>query len=115
MSKDSWPPKLDAVLAAPEHHRVLLENEHVRVLETRIRPGETTALHTHQHPAATTILSWADMVRRDEHGAVLLDTRGAAGPDALPATTWTPPLGPHTLTNVGAEDIHVIAVEIKGR
>ena len=28
-----WPGKLDGVIAAPETHKVMFENEHVRVLE----------------------------------------------------------------------------------
>ena len=39
--------QLDAVAAAPEHHKVLLENDQIRVLETLILPGEETAVHTH--------------------------------------------------------------------
>ncbi len=42
----------DAVAAAPHHHKLLMENETVRVLETRIAPGERTAVYTHQWPAA---------------------------------------------------------------
>ena len=89
-----------------------MENEHVRVLETIIKPGETTALHTHQWPAATTFLSSSEVVRRDESGHILLDTRGM---DPLPAMSavWTPPLGPHTLENVGKRDVNVITVELK--
>jgi hypothetical protein len=38
----TWPDSLDAVEAAPASHRILFENDAVRVLETRIAPGETT-------------------------------------------------------------------------
>ena len=49
---ESWeyPDSLDAMVAAPESHRVLLENDDVRVLETTIHPGETIPLHTHRWP-----------------------------------------------------------------
>lgn len=30
-----WPDELDAVVAAPHQHRLLFENAHVRVLDTR--------------------------------------------------------------------------------
>ena len=30
-------PVLDALVAAPDHHRVRLENEHVRALDTKLR------------------------------------------------------------------------------
>src|SRR5262245_11823712 len=41
-----WPDSLDAVLAAPSSHRVLFENEHTRVLEVTIAPGEREPEHT---------------------------------------------------------------------
>ncbi len=37
----------DAVKVAPEHYTVLLENDKVRVLEVKIKPGEKEAMHTH--------------------------------------------------------------------
>ncbi len=44
---EQWPESLDATTAAPNHHEVLLENDRVRVLDTRIGPGERTPVHTH--------------------------------------------------------------------
>jgi hypothetical protein len=41
----AWPDELDALLASAAHHRLLLENERARVLETVIQAGETTAIH----------------------------------------------------------------------
>lgn len=31
--------QLDAVAAAPKHHKVLLENDQILVLETLLKPG----------------------------------------------------------------------------
>ena len=45
-----WPDTLDALIAAPQHHRLVFENEHVRVPEVRIGPGEIVPLHTHRWP-----------------------------------------------------------------
>ena len=70
-----FPDSLDAVAAAPVHHTVLLENSNVRVLDTRIPPGDTVALHTHRWPSVLHVLSWSDVVRRDDNGSVVLDTR----------------------------------------
>jgi quercetin dioxygenase-like cupin family protein len=47
-----WEESLDALSAAPAQHRLLFENAHVRVLDTRIAPGERTPVHTHRWPAA---------------------------------------------------------------
>src|SRR4051812_23889671 len=38
----------DAVAAAPNVYTVVFENEHVRLLEARVRPGDSSVLH--QHP-----------------------------------------------------------------
>ncbi len=107
-----WPENLDALAVAPRHHTRLFENERVRVLDTRIAPGDTVPLHTHCWPAVHHVMSWSDFVRRDQHGAVQVDTRGK--PAAAPgAALWSGPLGPHTLENVGSAELHVVSVELK--
>jgi hypothetical protein len=105
--------ELDAVVAAPEHHTVVFENERVRVLDTRVEPGDIVPLHTHRWPGVQHLLSFADFVRRDGDGRVLLDSRGLdlAGEGAL--VLWSEPLPPHTLENVGTLPIHAIVVELK--
>ena len=42
-----WPENLDAVKAAPENHKVIFENEHVRVLEVTIAPHSKEPIHVH--------------------------------------------------------------------
>ena len=66
---------LDAMTAAPDHHTVLFENDRVRVLDTRLGPGEQTPVHAHEWPAALYVLSWSDFVRRAPDGTVLVDSR----------------------------------------
>lgn len=107
-----WPDELDALVAAPEHHSLLLENERVRVLETLIPPGETTAVHTHRWPNVQYVVSSTDFIRRDGEGSVLLDTRAGGGAET-PATHWSEPLPPHSIENLGERDLHVIMVELK--
>ncbi len=109
----TWPPNLDAVIAAPEHHRLLLENDSVRVLDTLIQPGDIVKLHTHRWPATYYILSAGDFIRRDETGRVTLDTRNLSEKPRAGQAIWSGPLGLHTLENVGDTPIHVISVEIK--
>lgn len=63
-SASLWPAELDALVAAPAHHRLLLENSRVRVLDTQIAPGQRTPVHTHQWPAVHYVLSGSAFVRR---------------------------------------------------
>jgi len=108
-----WPDSLDAVSAAPRHHTILLENADVRVLETRIPPGDVVPVHTHCWPSVQHVLSASDFVRRDPDGTVLLDTRLSPGSYAAPLLLWSEPLPPHSLENVGATEIRVVSVELK--
>jgi hypothetical protein len=108
----TWPDSLDAVEAAPASHRILFENDAVRVLETRIAPGETTQVHTHRWPGILYVLSFGHFVRRAGDGMLLLDTRAGVVPQ--PGTAlWSGALPPHTLENVDTSEIHVIGVELK--
>jgi hypothetical protein len=46
-----WDPSLDAVAAAPANHRVLFENERLRVLEVNLAPDEEEPTHHHRWPS----------------------------------------------------------------
>jgi isopentenyldiphosphate isomerase len=108
-----WAEELDALLAAPQHHKLLFENELVRVLDANIPPGEMTNVHTHKYPASLYFISWSDFMRYDAEGNLLLDSR-TIEKIPLPGTAmWSGPLAPHALKNVGDTNLHVISVEIK--
>ena len=104
---------LDAMTAAPDHHTVLLENDRVRVLDTRLEPGQRTPVHAHRWPASLYVLSWSAFIRFDPAGNVLLDSR-ALGLQFSPGDAlWSAPLPPHSVQNVGDRALHIIAVELK--
>ena len=107
-----WPDSLDALSAAPRYHTLLFENEHVRVLETRIPPGACAPVHTHRWPSVLYIFSWSDFIRRDADGKLVVDSR-AAGGGSPPMVIWSPALPPHSLENVGSAEIRVVSVELK--
>ncbi|HEY0975839.1 MAG TPA: hypothetical protein VGE21_00095 [Flavobacteriales bacterium] len=108
-----WPVELDALTAAPEHHRLIMENEHVRVLETVLPPGERTRVHTHCWPATQYVKSAAHVVRYDGEGQVLFDSRKAGTLLQSDIVRWGEPLPPHSLENVDTVALRVISVEIK--
>ena len=104
---------LDALSVALGHHDLLLENEHVRVLDTRLGPGERTPIHTHQWPAVLYIRSWSHFIRYDADGTVLLDSRALSSAPAVGSALWAAPLQPHFVHNIGEHQLHVIAIELK--
>jgi hypothetical protein len=111
----TWPDELDALSAAPQNHRVLLENERVRVLQTHIPVGATTPVHTHRWPSVEYVQSGSHLVRRDGNGNVMLDSRVAGAPLRAFEATWAEPFPPHSAENVGDVEIRVLMVELKGR
>lgn len=47
----SWDPALDAVAAAPKHHKVIFENDRLRVLEVTLEPEDEEPVHHHRWPS----------------------------------------------------------------
>jgi hypothetical protein len=104
---------LDGPIGAPDHHRVVFENEHVRVIEAVIPAGDTVPLHTHLVPHLIIVTSGSQFVRRAADGTVLLDTRDEGDDARMPPFIWTDGIPAHTLENVGPDDIVTMAVELK--
>jgi len=95
----------DPVKLAPDKCKVLLENDRVRVVDIRLKPGEKLGMHS--HPAAVTYF--------------LSDGKGKTSyPDgktnALEVkagqTTWSESVT-HANENVGATELRVLVVEMK--
>jgi predicted metal-dependent enzyme (double-stranded beta helix superfamily) len=51
----AWSPELDAVVAAPAHHKVLYEDDFIRVLSVSIAPGAVEPPHHHRWPSVFVI------------------------------------------------------------
>jgi hypothetical protein len=47
----TWDASLDAVIAAPKHHKVLFENERLRVLDVTLEPDDEEPVHHHRWPS----------------------------------------------------------------
>jgi hypothetical protein len=105
-----WSESLDAVIAAPKHHKLILENERVRVLDTRIPVGDTVPVHTHRWPGVYYTVQGSDFVRRDQDGNVIFDSRQTPMRATASFLEYLPP---HSVENVGDREIHLISVELK--
>ena len=60
----AWPrptrrngPRTEALAAAPANHRLLFEDDAVRVLEVTVQPGERENLHHHRWPSIMVVLA----------------------------------------------------------
>jgi mannose-6-phosphate isomerase-like protein (cupin superfamily) len=105
-----WGPEYDSVRAAPKNHKVLLENDRVRVLDVTVQPGEREPLHAHCRPSVLYITQRGALRDRDKDGHVVLDEASAP---PLPAVQWheTEPL--HSVENLDAKPLHIVRIELK--
>ena len=96
---------IDPVKSSPNNYKVLMENDHVRVLEMNLKAGETD--NTHSHPDETVYFVTGSKVKihLPDGGAMEADI-----PDGhvMWHDAWT-----HTVENVGSSDIKAIVVENK--
>ena len=104
---------LDALIASSNHHRLLMENDKVRVIETLIPAGERTAIHTHQWAGVLHVISWSDFIRRDDMDNILVDTRTVEALQNPAEYMWGAALPPHSLENIGDQTLRIVAVELK--
>ena len=84
VSACAWPAAQDAVRAAPQNHRVILENDKVRVLDVTVLPHTKEPVHAHCWPSVLYITAAGKYVDYDANGKVLFDSRKLAAPPALP-------------------------------
>ena len=109
-----WPDSLDALVAAHETHKLLFENDSVRVLEVTIPPHTKEAVHTHRWNSILYVDSGGDFRDFDMNGNVMLDSRNLP-PNSLklPNVSWNNTRAPHAVENLSDVPIHLIRVEIK--
>lgn len=109
----SWPDSLDAVVAAPQNHKVVLENERVRVLEVTVRPGEKEPLHMHRMPSVMYVMAEDNIRDYDADGKLLYDSRTDKAPPKTPYTIWMEPQAPHVVENLSKKPVRLLRVELK--
>ena len=95
---------LDPVASNPGLYSVLFENERVRVLEYRDRPGERTTPHRHPDSVMYTLSSFDRRLVSGEAQREVSMPSGLVG--------WLPAQDHHG-ENIGATETHVIFVELK--
>jgi len=105
----------DAVIAAPDSHKVLLENDNVRVVEVVVLPGQKEPMHTHAWPSVMIVDSSTNIRYYDESGKDTEYPERAASKEK-PFVEWLGPEGLHAVENLDqTKAYHAIRVEIKSK
>lgn len=97
---------IDIVQTSPNQARVLMENEHVRVVEYSVKPGEKDVWHTHP-PRSSYVVSGGKVKIYSENGEPKISEVKAG------ASSWAGQGTKHYVENIGDTDIKIILTEIK--
>jgi len=98
-------PVLDPVALSPQLYSVRFENDRVRVLEYRLKPGGKEPMHSHP-PGVVFALADARVKTTLPDGSVV------AYPSHAGDVLWRDAVT-HSAENVGATEAHYYAVELK--
>lgn len=97
---------IDPLTVSPDIYSLLLENEHVRILEYLIEPGEREAWHTHP-PKAVYVASGGRLRITTEDGDSFIVDENTGD------TAWMHAVGRHYGENIGSTTIRIVLVEVK--
>ena len=103
---------MDALVAAPSSHRVIMENSQVRVLEVVIEPGSREPEHTHE-AVSVMIVDEPARIRYYEGDALRFESPARSGSSDGVRVSWMEPEGPHSVENIDERRYHAIRVELK--
>ena len=103
---------MDALLAAPASHRVLIENDRVRVLEVVIGAQTHEPEHTHR-AASVMIVDEPARIRYHVGDAPQFESPERSGSPPGIRVQWMEPEGPHSVENIDKRRYHAIRVELK--
>jgi hypothetical protein len=110
----------DSLLAAPNTHRLLYEDDHVRLVEVSLRPGESEAMHADLFPSVLAFDTPSKAETRSRyldpaspHNGQDRNDGGAPPGLTFPTCSTVGPEAPHAVTNLGTTPIHFYRVEFK--
>jgi quercetin dioxygenase-like cupin family protein len=96
----------DPAIIAPKIYKVLLENDQVRILEVRLKPGKKSPMHS--HPAYIIYALSTCKVRFTLPDGKTKEVKMEAGEAA-----WSDAES-HAVDNIGRTEVHVLNIELKG-
>lgn len=105
------PEELDAVIAAPANHEVLIDNDRVRVVRVTIQPGELEHMHTHRWPSVFIISRLPKIVYYTER----MEAVPPSGTRREGVPIWIEPEGIHAVENQDTRMFEGIRIELKDR
>ena len=96
----------DAVKASPETHKLLFENDEIRVIEVTIKPGQKEPLHRHMYKSALLIHSPAKLRFTNQQGNLIAEK-------IEQGIIWRDPEEGHSVENIDQTPFRAYRFELK--
>jgi hypothetical protein len=108
----TWDEKMDAVTAAPENHKVLYEDDIIRVISVSVPPGTQEKPHHHRWPSVFVI---DRMVKLLDYDGITDAEIPLPVPEQFepPLTVKMPPQSAHYVRNIDTVGFHGTRIEFK--
>ncbi len=97
---------ITTVAGGPETHKVLLDNDRVRMLDARLQPGQKVAMHSHP---ANTVYYLTDCKLR----VTTPDGKDQIAEPKADTAIWRGGETKHAVENVGTAECHLVQTELK--
>jgi len=95
------------VAGGPETHKVVLDNDQVRMLDVRIPPGQKVAMHSHP---PNTVYYMTDC----KLSVTSPDGKSQIAEPKAGTAIWRGGETKHAVENVGTAECHLVQTEMKG-
>jgi hypothetical protein len=99
---------LDPVRLMPDTHKVVLENDFVRVIESRVPPGHMEVKHAHPHCVTVHLADVDAEIKTFPEGRITRTHRRSGTADWSEVTV-------HEVKNIGHTTSHNFRIELKER
>ncbi|WP_336518547.1 hypothetical protein [Pollutibacter soli] len=103
---DSARLNIDGFKISPDNFKLLLENEHVRVLEYTLKPGAKDEPHTHPAKSSYVVSGGKIKVYLENGETMIFDEKAGTA-------NWSDYVGKHHVENIGNSTVRIIITEIK--
>ena len=90
----------------PETHKVVLDNDQLRVLDVRIQPGQKVAMHSHPANVVYYITDYKIKATSPDGKTAIREGKAGTALSLGPTT--------HAVENIGPTELHLVQIEMKG-
>ena len=98
--------QIDPLIVSPDKFSLLMENEHVRVLEYTLLPGQRDEWHTHPPKVSYVVTEGKLRIHLADGTSIVSDEEAGSA-------SWMDNLPLHYAENIGSTSVQIVLIEIK--